>query len=217
DRRGAAASADALERLLVMLCAGFVVLGILVHAGDFLGGQLAHHLADADHQGIVGDDPAFRNDGARADQAIAPDHRIVQDDGLHADQRAFMDGAAVQHGLVAHRDARADRQRTAFVDVQDARFLDVAAGLDDDRRVVAADRHMRPDADPRLQGDVADDVGAVGNIHAGIDGGNELVELVNRHARSPVSIRPGPRRAFPRADAAPCAGFYRWWSWAARR
>src|SRR5690606_42065321 len=33
-----------------------------------------------------------------------------------------------------------------------------------------------------LQRDVADDVGAVGHVGAGVDGGNELVELVDGHA-----------------------------------
>src|SRR5690606_5962452 len=85
-------------------------------------------------------------------------------------------------GLVPHGDARAHRQRAAFVDVQHARFLDVAARLDDDGRVVAADGDVRPDADAGLQRDVADDVGAVGHVGAGVDGGNELVELVDGHA-----------------------------------
>src|SRR3546814_13007960 len=64
----------------------------------------------------------------------------------------------LQHGLVPHRDAWPHRKRTAFVDVQHARFLDIAARLDDDGGVVAPDGHVRPDADTGLQGHIADDV-----------------------------------------------------------
>src|SRR5690606_36278642 len=124
----------------------------------------------------------FGNNGPGAHQAVAADHGVIQHDGLHADQGALVDGTAVQHGLVPHGDARPDGHRAAFVHVQHAGFLDVGAFMHHYRSVVAADRHMRPDTCAGVQGDVADDMGAIGDIDAGVDDGRVVVELVNRHA-----------------------------------
>ncbi|MNO08391.1 hypothetical protein D3C81_2310110 [compost metagenome] len=53
---------------------------------------------------------------------------------------------------------------------------------DQDGVVVAADRHVRPDADARFQRDIADDVGAVGHVGLRVDAGDQIVELVDGHA-----------------------------------
>ena len=88
----------------------------------------------------------------------------------------------MQHGLVADGDVLAHDQGTTRIHVQHARFLHIAAAADGDGLVVAADRHVRPDADEFAQYDLADDVGTVRDISAGVDVGDEVFQLVEGHA-----------------------------------
>src|SRR5690606_38140560 len=100
-----------------------IALCAFMNAADFVIGQLAHDFAYADHQRVVGDFAAFGNDGAGADQAVAPDDGIVQHDGLYADKGAVVYRAPVQHGLMPDRDVFADVHGNANVHVQYAAFL----------------------------------------------------------------------------------------------
>lgn len=157
------------------------MMGIAVHVLDFFGGELAYDLAHAYHQRVVGDMAAFWNQGARADQAVAAYDGVVQDYGLHADQRPFVDGAAVQHGLMSDRNVIVYGQRAAGIDVQHAVFLDVAAAAYLDRSIIAADADVGPDTDPGLQRDIADNIGAFENKGIAIDAGRQGFKLIYSH------------------------------------
>ncbi len=73
----------------------------------------------------------------------------VEDHRPHADQRAVPHRAAVQDDVVADRTILADLEGIAHVGVQRAQFLDVGAGPDDDRLVVAAKNRPEPNPDIR--------------------------------------------------------------------
>src|SRR5690606_33325701 len=137
-------SLHAPERLPVHAGPLDVVARAAVHVRDLLGAELAHDLAHADDQAVVGDLAALGDDGARADQAVAAYPGAVEHDGLHADQRTRAHGTAVQHGLVAHGDELRQRHRDALVHVQHAALLDVGFRADLDGRVVAPYAGARP-------------------------------------------------------------------------
>ena len=62
--------------------------------------------------------PRGTGSSAGADDRVAADARPVEDHALDADQRVVADRAAVQHGLVADRDAGTEREREPGVGVQ---------------------------------------------------------------------------------------------------
>src|SRR5690606_18424849 len=108
---------------------------------------------------------------------------------------------------------------TSLVDVQHRGFLNIASGFDDDRSVITPDRDMRPNAHAGLQGDVADHIGTVGDVHTGINGRDLVVELINRHTAifsGRFRHRSWPR-VFPRASATPGVGSCRLSSWGVRQ
>jgi hypothetical protein len=88
-------------------------------------------------------------------------------DRLDTDQRTVADRAAVQHDLMADRDAAPNGERRAGIGVKDAQFLNVAVVADDDRLVVAAQHGAGPDAHPFAQDHGPDDGDALRDVAGG--------------------------------------------------
>jgi hypothetical protein len=112
---------------------------------------------------------------------VAADHGMVEDHALDADQRFVADGAAMQHDQVADGDVGAERQRHAGVDMQHRAVLDVAAGADGDRVVVAAHHGVPPDAGGVAEADVADHGGVGGDPGLTSEDGLPVAEAVDGH------------------------------------
>ena len=74
------------------------------------------------------------------------DHRTVEDPCAHADQRFVLDRAAVEDGLMADRDSRAERQWRSRIAMADRSVLEVGLIAKNDRRVVGPDNRAEPDA-----------------------------------------------------------------------
>src|SRR5690606_25363524 len=151
-------------------------------------GQLAHHLARAaHHQAAIRDDLAFGNQAVGANDAVLADLGAVEDHRVDADQAVIVHRAAVHHHVVTDGDALAQGQRKAHVGVHDATVLHVAVLSDMDQLVVATQHRTEPDTGPRLQADIADQVGAWCNpaIGMGIDTGASQAVF---HARQSSSL-----------------------------
>jgi len=89
------------------------------------------------------------------DEAVGADRRAIKHCAADANQRMIADSASMQHHPVANCYAVADTQWKSRVGMQDAAVLDVAAGTDLDKLVIAADDGVEPDAGLRLQADLA--------------------------------------------------------------
>jgi hypothetical protein len=145
-----------------------------------------HHLGGAaDDQRVVGEFLPLRHQRIGADDAEAADPRAVKHRRAHAEQRAVAHRAAMQDGMVADRDIRAHRQRDAGIGMQHRAFLDVGAGADHHRVVVAADDGAEPDADILAQGDAADHMGIRRHpVAAGLrQGRHQVVQRIDGHGR----------------------------------
>ncbi len=63
----------------------------------------------------------------------------------------------MQHSLMTYCDIRANVERTFWINVKHAAFLNIATPFNNDCVVVAANSDTRPNADVIAEGDVADD------------------------------------------------------------
>eukprot|EP00913_Durusdinium_trenchii_P008294 g7791.t1 len=139
---------------------------LVIKASDGLGGR-------SDNQGIVRELFAFGHQRIGTDKAVPADPCTVQDGGTHADERIVTDDAAVDDRVVTDRAIAADPCREARIRMDHDTFLDVGAGANRNRFVVATQHRTEPDADILAQFHLADDV------------------CVRRH---PVAVLPGQRR-----------------------
>src|SRR5882762_3939927 len=100
---------------------------------------------------------ALGDQRAGPDDAVFADFGVIHDAGLHADQDPVADRAAVKDRHMADRHRVADRDLTAGMRMQGRQILDVRAGPDVDRTIVAAHDRAEPDARIRTDGHIADD------------------------------------------------------------
>ena len=151
-RRRESARADVVLRLGLEACFvelefGHVVLGRGVDARDFLGRQLAHHLAGrAQHQRAFRYRLAFSDQRIGADQAVLADDCAIEDHAFHADQAAVADRASMQHRHVADAYVLAQRQRKPRVGVQHRAVLHLRIFTEGNGVVVGADDGAEPHA-----------------------------------------------------------------------
>ena len=121
-------------------------------------GDLPHDFpGQPDHQRARRDDSVLLDQTAGAEDRVFADARAAENDRAHSDQRVVADLNAVQDHAVADRDAAPHHERRADVDVDAAVVLHVALIADRDRRVVAANRDAKPDADVFAEAHVAND------------------------------------------------------------
>src|SRR5271163_4558217 len=153
-------------------------------AGDRRIVQRALHFGWRPHdERAVGKYLALGQERARPDQAAPTDFRAVENNRAHADQRSVPDRATVQDGIVSNRAILSNEERKAHVGMQSATFLDIRAGADRYRFVVAAQRRAEPNPAILPQNDVADDA-SVGRDPIAILGRQSrpaVVKCVNRH------------------------------------
>src|SRR5690606_20895479 len=146
----------------VQLAVPLVDLGVDVEACDLLVGELAAHLGgDAGHERTSGDLHALGDERAGGDEDLVADDGAVHHGGAHADEDVVADGGSVDDGPVTHRDALAEGEWLAGVDVEDAVVLDVGAPADGDRLVVGAQHRAVEDGGSFGQDHLADE-GRVG-------------------------------------------------------
>jgi hypothetical protein len=132
-------------------------LGIAETAREFAGVAQPHF--------AFAHDLAGRDQRAGTDETVFLHHRAVQHDRAHADQRRVLDGAGVDHRLVADGHVLADAGgepaqlgvRAVVAHVHDAAVLDIRPRADANEIHVAADHRGRPDRHVVAQHDVADD------------------------------------------------------------
>jgi len=74
---------------------------------------------------------------------------------VNTDQAVVVNGAAVQHGVMADGHAGAEGQRVTHVGVHHAAVLHVAVLADQDQLVIAAQHRVEPDVGALLQLDLA--------------------------------------------------------------
>src|ERR1043165_1410619 len=102
---------------------------------------------------------SFGNQCARPDQAFGFEHCAVQDPRAHSDQAIVGDRTAMEDRLMAYRDPGADRQWHSRVGMADRAVLEIRVVAKDQRRIVPAEDRAEPDARPRAQPHVADEIG----------------------------------------------------------
>ena len=151
------------ERGLVVQAALDIMAIVGLHFGDFLGAEFAHDLADAADQRVVGDDASFRDDGAGADQGNRGRPRRCSGRWPACPNAPswMVQPCSMAWWPTVTLGPTVMGQPASTM--QHAGFLDVGAAAHQDGRIVAADGDLRPDAHAGLQGDVADDIGAVGD------------------------------------------------------
>src|SRR5690606_26381011 len=114
------------------------------------------------------------------------------------DQALVTDLAAVEDRTVADHHVAPHPAGEARVGMDDHTVLDVAPGPDRDPVGVAAEHRVEPDARVRAECDIADDLGAVGNVGTGIDLGVLTAEGANGHRfAAPFALPPSPDRFAP--------------------
>ena len=109
----------------------------------------------AEHERARGYLLAPRDKRPRADHAVLPDPRAVEDDAAHADQRVVPDFRPVHHRVVPDRDVVAEHRGRAVPDVHRRVVLHVGIPADDDGRDVPADTGAAPDIGAVAEGNVA--------------------------------------------------------------
>lgn len=105
-----------------------LLVGIRVahHVLRFLWRESTHHLARrAHHERVIRNFLTFRDKRLSANQAAFPYFGAIQHHGPDADQRAFADGAAVQHNHMANRNIPANIERVARVRMQNGAILNI--------------------------------------------------------------------------------------------
>ena len=123
---------------------------------------------------------------AGADQGVVEDHRSRADQALVLEDATFEVGQVPDHASVA------DHRREPGAGMDDRPVLHRGAGADGDRAVVAAEHGARPDRRLRSDGHITDDHGVRMDVGLGVDGGDEISELVDGHR--PTLRQPGERQ-----------------------
>src|SRR5208337_1335443 len=114
------------------------------------------------------------------DYGTASDLGSVQDDGRDTDKTVVFDGAAMQHRLMAHRDAFAnDQRKKAGIAVQSGVVLNVRFVSNRDGIHIAADGAVRPHAGALPDGYVSDDLRAFVNVRGSGDCGQSAAIRAN--------------------------------------
>ena len=164
-----------------------VVVGGQGHARQVVAGEAAQAPGrNAGPQLALPDAGARRDHGTGGDERLLADHRVVENRGADADQATVLQGAAVDDGGVADRDAGTDGGRRGEVDVHDAAVLDVAALADGGLVEIDANDGAEPDAAFGADLDVADDGGAGRHVDGGGDAGPHTFIGNNQTAHASV-------------------------------
>ena len=109
--------------------------------------ERAYHFArHAHHETPIRDLPAFRDQRAGADQTMRANLGTVQNHRVDTNQTVVADRAAVQHGLVPHRDVVPDSQWITWIGVQYREILNIRVFTHRDRFTIAAYHGPEPDA-----------------------------------------------------------------------
>ena len=158
---------------------------------DFLVGEFAHDLAGCAHNQRAGwVDLAFRNQRARANQAVFADHGMVQNGGADTDQATLADAAAVQHDFVADRDVSCQDEWRAWVGMEDAAVLNVAAWADHNGLIVATKYGIPPHRTVFGAFDAANQDGIRRHPGCRVDLRDPVFQLIAAHGRA-VSSKMG--------------------------
>src|ERR1700722_579206 len=137
-----------------------VVVRIVGNQPHFFVGQLSDDFArHAKDERTIRKSLSLRYDGSGSDDRVLPDDGAVEHRGMDADQATVTYRAPVQYGRVTHSDVFADRHRVAPIDVDDRAILHVAAVLDRDEILIAADDRPRPYAHAVSEPDLSDHSG----------------------------------------------------------
>src|SRR6267143_1484202 len=147
-----------------------------------------------------------RHHAARPHDALASDHRLIEDYGADADQAQVRDRAGVQDHAVTDGDARADPGSEALVgDVDDRQVLDVGLLADLDPLLLAAHHAAVPDAGAVAEDDVSRHRGSRRDEDLASQPRGASVDRVDHQA---FSRWPAPGGAAPSSAAGPSATFF---------
>src|SRR5687768_6215825 len=130
----------------------------------------------AHHQSAWGDDGILRDQRRGGDNRLRADLRAGVNDRSHADGDAAADGRARDDVCMSDGDLVADVEGGTASDVKDRAVLDVRSLPDANRRNVAANDGVEPDARIRAHVDVSDDDRAGRQIDTRRDSREDTVE-----------------------------------------
>ena len=89
----------------------------------------------------------FWDEGVSSNHAVLPDNRVIQDSSSYPNERVVVNRAAMQHGLVADRHTRPQREGHSLVRVKDSAILHIRSFPDGDRLlIVTSDDRPEPNA-----------------------------------------------------------------------
>ena len=138
-------------------------------------GWNAHGQSPGRHLHVVGHDGIGTDGGPVSDQGVVENHRSG------ADQTLVLQHAPFEMSQMADDAAVADHGGEPRSGVDDRSVLDRRPSADGDGAEIAAEHRAGPHAGVRPQDDVADDHRFGVDIGIGIDGRNEISQLVDGH------------------------------------
>jgi hypothetical protein len=153
---------------------------------DFIRTQASHDLARAAQDHAAGrNHTASRDECACPDDAVGTNLSAIEDDGLDPNEALILDGAAMDHGLVANRDTLTHCDGESGVGMQNRTILNVGLRTNLEQIVVPPQNGVEPDRCVGRKGHTAHDLCAWGNVGRLVNLGAVCPEAVNGHDESP--------------------------------